>query len=166
MNPIYFIELYDYNDWNNRRVWECVMQLDDTQVQQPVDSDGWTIFQHCLHIVAVEEWWIRFLQTGELRFLDHEAFTTRTALRTQWDATEQMVRSYVATLTNQELQRRVRPAFWGEGQFSVNVEQALTQVALHSADHRAQLLTHIRTFGGPTVEQDFLQYLRQGQGAT
>ena len=62
-------------------------------------------------------------------------------------------------LTLEELQRTVRSLFWKDDQAPIKVYQALTQVVLHSADHRTQLLTHIRRLGGPTVEQDFLGYL-------
>ena len=166
MNAIYFIELYDYNFWNNHRLWNCFMQLTEAEIHQPVDSDGWTLFVHCVHIVSVEDWWIRFLQTGEVQFLQQDTLTTRTQLREQWDATEEMVRSYVAGLSVEELRREVRPPFWQDDLFAVSVEQALTQVAFHSADHRAQMLTHIARMGGATLEQDFLQYLRRNQAST
>ena len=164
MNTIYFIELYEYNFWNNQRLWACFVQMSETEIRQPIDSDGWTLFRHCLHIISVEDWWIRFLQTGEVKFLKRQTLTTRAALRQQWDATEAMVRGYVAALSKEELQREVRPPFWDDDQFYISVEQALTQVAFHSTDHRAQMFTHMRNLGGPTVEQDFLQYLRAQQG--
>jgi uncharacterized damage-inducible protein DinB len=167
MTPAYFQELYDFTYWNNYRVWECLMALSEEQVTQPVDESDWTLHLHCYHIIAVEEWWIRFLATGEVQFLDEEALSGRSALRGQWDHTENMVRAYVAGLTPTELQRSIRPPFWEDNQAPIKVYQALTQVALHSADHRAQMLTHIRRLGGPTVEQDFLGYLfvkQQPQG--
>ena len=159
MTPAYFQELYGFNYWNNHRVWECLLAFSDGQVIQAVDESEWSLLTHCIHIVAVEDWWVRFLATGNLQFLDWEALPDRPALRAQWDLTEPMVRAYVAALTPEELEREVRPPFWKEGQAPIKVYQALTQVALHSADHRAQLLTHIRRLGGPTVEQDFLGYL-------
>ncbi len=164
MTPAYFQELYDFNYWNNQRVWDCLMALPDEQVAQAVDESDWSLLIHCLHIIAVEDWWVRFLATGDVQFLDWDAFPDRAALRAQWDVTEPMVRAYLAALTPEELQREVRPPFWEEGHGAIKVYQALTQVALHSADHRAQMLTHIRRLGGPTVEQDFLGYLIQKQG--
>jgi len=164
MNTIYFIELYEYNFWNNRRLWDCFLQLEEAKIHQAIDSDGWTLFRHCLHIISVEDWWIRFLLTGEVKFLKRQTLTTRADLRQQWDATETMVRGYVATLSQEELRREVRPPFWENEKFYISVEQALTQVALHSTDHRAQMFTHMRNLGGPTVEQEFLQYLRYSGG--
>ncbi|MEZ4863318.1 MAG: DinB family protein [Caldilineaceae bacterium] len=159
MTPAYFQELYDFNYWNNHRVWQCLLPLTEAQVQQPTSEEEWSIFVHCLHIIGVEEWWVHFLQTGELHFLEWDAFPDLASLHTQWDATEAMVRAYVAALTPDELQREVRPSFWEVEQGPIKVYQALTQVALHSGDHRAQILTHIRNLGGATVEQDFLGYL-------
>ncbi len=160
MNAIYFIELYQYNLWNNRRVWECLMALEEQQVHQTLAADEWTLFQHCLHIIAVEDWWIRFLQTGEVHFIKRAPLRTRADLRRQWDQTEEMVTAYIATLSVEELRRLVRPPFWDDDQQAIHVDEALTQVLFHSADHRSQMLSHIRTLGGPTVEQDYLQYLR------
>lgn len=159
MTPAYFQELYAFNDWNNRRVWECLLSLRDEQMAQPVDASDWSLWTHCFHLIAVEEWWIRFLATGEIQFLEFDAFPDRASLRAQWDLTTTMVRDYVATLMPTELERTVRPPFWQGDQSPIKVYQALTQVAMHSTDHRAQLLTHIRRLGGSTVEQDFLGYL-------
>lgn len=164
MTPAYFQELYDFNYWNNHRVWDCLMTLSDEQVVQAVDESDWSLLIHCLHIIAVEDWWVRFLATGEVQFLDWDAFPDRAALQAQWAITEPMVQAYVAGLTPEELQREVRPPFWENGQGPIKVHQALTQVAFHSADHRAQMLLHIRRFGGPAVEQDFLGYLFAKQG--
>ena len=164
MTPAYFQELYDFNDWNNRRVWECLQPLYDEQMTQPVDASDWSLLIHCFHVLAVEEWWIRFLATGEVKFLELEAFPDRPSLHAQWELTRSMVRAYMASLTLEELQRTVRPPFWEADKGPIKVYQALTQVAMHSADHRAQLLTHIRRMDGPTVEQDFLVYLFAKQG--
>lgn len=163
MTPAYFQELYDFNDWNNRRVWECLLSLPEEQMTQSVDAADWSLHIHCFHLISVEEWWIRFLATGEVKFLDLDAFPNRATLRPQWDLTTVMVRDYVTALTPDALQRTVRPSFWKNSQGPIQVHQALTQVAMHSADHRAQMLTHIRRFGGPTVEQDFLGYLFEKQ---
>lgn len=69
------------------------------------------------------------------------------------------MQAYIAALTPEELHRSVRPSFGETGKGPIKVYQALTQVAMHSADHRAQLLRHIHRMAGPTVEQDCLGYL-------
>jgi len=61
MTPTYFQELYDFNYWNNHRVWECLLTLSDEQMTQAVDESDWSLLTHCFHIIGVEEWWVRFL---------------------------------------------------------------------------------------------------------
>jgi uncharacterized damage-inducible protein DinB len=118
--------------------------------------------------MAVESWWFRFLNQGDLVFLDLEDYPSRATIRSAWDEVERAVRGYLAALTPTELEREVRPPFWEEGQ-PIKVWQALVQVANHSTDHRAQMLTGILQLGGPTIEQDYLGYLfakQQGKASS
>ena len=159
MSPGYFRELYDYSFWNNHRVWHCVTALGDDQITQPNSYSQGPILAQCFHVMAVEWWWVHFLREGRLDFLDGDEYPTRDAVRQKWEETETYVREYLETLTEAEMQRTVKPDFWGEDEASVTVSQALTQVAFHSADHRSQILVQVDALGGETVAQDFLQYL-------
>ena len=158
MDRQYFVELYDYNFWAQRRVWTCVMQLSEQAYREDLQYSVGAIHEQCAHTLAVEHWWLTFLATGELRFIG-ETLTDRATIRAQWDATEAMVRTYLDRLTPDELQREVRPGFWSAGQGPIRVYQALLQVANHSTDHRAQTLAGLHRLGAPTVGQDVLDYL-------
>lgn len=164
MDGRYFAELFDYNFWAHRRVWECVMQLSEEAYRQDLGYSVGSIRNQVVHTLAVEHWWFTFLDTGELAFLDDERLTARAAVRARWDATEALVRAYLARLTPGELRREVRPAFWPTGRRPIAVYQALTQVANHSTDHRAQTLAGLHRLGAPTVGQDVLDHLFEQQG--
>jgi uncharacterized damage-inducible protein DinB len=151
-------ELYDYNFWANRRVWASVMALDESLFDRPLGGERRSIRTQCIHIMAVESWWLHFLETGVVEFLNDEALVTRDDVRAAWDGVEERVRNYLATLTPESLTRTVRPTFWQEP-WSVQAWQGLMQVLNHSTDHRAQLLDTVRELGGPTGEQDYLTYL-------
>ena len=159
MSPAYFHELYDYNFWNNRRVWNCVAALGDAQITRANPYSQGAILAQAVHVLAVEWWWIHFLREGKLDFLDGDDYPTPDAVREKWDETEAYVRAYLDELTDADLQRTVKPGFWDEDEASVTVAQALTQVAFHSADHRSQILVQVDALGGETVAQDFLDYL-------
>lgn len=166
MNRDYFVELYDYTDWANRRVWECAMQLSDEAWFKPLDYSIGSIFIQLLHTMGVEFWWLNYLATGELVFLtdeDCEEYAKdRAKFRTRWDEVAAKNRAYLLTLTDEELQRMVKPAhFEDENQRAISVAQALCQVANHSTDHRAQTLALLHTLGVKGVEQDFLTYLHR-----
>src|SRR5215203_6591491 len=94
MEPSDWQELYDYNFWANRRVWEFVMALDESHFDQPLGGDRRTLRTQCVHILAVEYWWLHFLETGVVEFLDEDALLTRADVRTAWDEVETKVRSY------------------------------------------------------------------------
>ncbi|MBI5960042.1 MAG: DinB family protein [Chloroflexi bacterium] len=166
MDKDFFVRLYDYNFWADHKFFECIMALTDEQYRQNLDFSAGPIHNHAVHILAVEYWWIHFLKTGELDFpYEDNPPTTREDLRREWDKVEAQARAYVATLTPAELARTVKPSFWGDDEAPVTVWQALFQVVNHSMDHRTQALTMIYTqFGGPTFEQDFLNYLEETNG--
>lgn len=166
MQPDEFRDLYDYNYWAHRQVWECLEQLSDEQITQDLEYSVGSLHDQCVHVMSVESWWFRFLRTGVVEFLNPDDHKTRASVRETWDVVEREVRDYLAALTPQELRREVSPDFW-EGRLTVQVWQALVQVANHGTDHRAQMLAGIHRLGGPTVEQDYLSYLmaRSGDGA-
>jgi uncharacterized damage-inducible protein DinB len=155
MNPTYFQELYDYTAWANRRLWDCTATLSDEQFA--------SIREPLLHVVAVERWWLHFLRTGALPSFDELASWSRETLRAKWDEVDASNREYLATLTPEELERRVRPPFWEGDKQPIKAWEALIQVANHSTDHRAQIMKDIGALGGTGVEQDFLTYLFEKQ---
>jgi uncharacterized damage-inducible protein DinB len=158
MDKQYFIALYDYNFWAHRRVWNCVMQLSEEQYNYPLDYSIGSIYIQTLHTMAVEHWWFHFLCEGTLNFLEEADFPSRPTIRTQWDQTEAYIRAYLDTLTTKEMNREVMPPFW-ENKPAIKVWEAITQVANHSTDHRAQTLAGLHRLGAPTLGQDYLDYI-------
>lgn len=159
MSPEYFKVLYEYNSWANREVWRCSLHLSDEQLYARLDYSVGSVFNHLIHTMAVEYWWLHFLRTGELDFLNADDFTTRDQIRTKWDVIDMTNHGYIATLTPQELERLVRPDDWDTDAKPVPLWQPLLQVAMHSLDHRSQTLRALYDFGAPTIEQDFIYYI-------
>lgn len=157
------IELFGFNRWANHRVWDCVMQLSDDQFFQPLDYSMGAIQVQTFHMMQVEHWWPHFLRTGEMHFYPYHEQMERDAIRVLWDEVEAHNAAYVAQLDAEQLERRVKPAHWEEGEAPVTVRQALYQVLFHSMDHRSQTLAMIHQLGGVTIEQDFLNYLDEPQ---
>ncbi|MEX1019243.1 MAG: DinB family protein [Litorilinea sp.] len=158
MNSAHFQNLYAYTFWMHRQVWTCMEELREEQFTQDLDYSIGSLQNQCIHTLGVEYWWIHFLATGELDFVDVESLSTRPAIRAAWDAVETEVTGYLAALTAAELERLVKPPFWDEQAAPVHVWQALFQVANHSTDHRSQMLAGLHRVGGRTLEQDYLEY--------
>ena len=160
MDANHFCDLFAYNFWANRKVWNCLMQLSDEQFNQELDYSFGSLYWQILHVMIVEWWWFHFLAEGVLDFPKPEDLPDRAAIRAKWDETEAYVNAYLARVTLAELEQRVRPDFW-EGQGPIKAWQALYQVAHHSTDHRAQILAALHRLGAPTTEQDYLGYLAE-----
>lgn len=160
MNTAYLQQLFDYNYWANRQVWQCIMALSDEQFEQHLDYSIGSIHVQVTHLIAVESWWFKFLATGKIEFDDLNNYPTRASIRQHWDTVEQMVKGYLADITPKELEREVRPPFWREDYEPVKVWEGIMQVSYHSLDHRSQILAGLDILGAPTVAQDFLNFLR------
>ena len=166
MDKAAFVNLYDYVFWADRRFMDCVDALTEEQFRQHIDFSQGAISEHLVHLLGVEYWWIHFLRTGELDFFQEEVYSwSREQLREKQAEVEREIRAYLDTLTPEELQRRVKPDFWGEDEQPIAVWQALLQVVNHSTDHRAQAMAMMHTqFGAPTFGQDYLSFLTGDDG--
>lgn len=164
MTPDYFVELYDYNYWANRRVWNCVEQLSDEQFKHDLGYSRGSIHVQCFHMMFVEQMWFRHLATGTLLILEESDFLTRESIWSKWYGVEREVCAYVENLTSGELEREVPHPMAKPGDHMCKVWEALMQTALHSLDHRAQVLAGLHQLGAPTVEQGFLPYVYEKRG--
>lgn len=157
-------QLFDYNYWAHRRVWGCIEQLNNDEFMQPTNYSVGSIHRQVFHTMAVEYWWFVFLKEDRLEFLEESDYADRASIREKWDRVEAYARMYLAELTDQELQRMVKPAFWEDELPAITVAQALAQVLNHGTDHRAQTLAQLHRLGAPTVAQDYLEYLHVKEG--
>lgn len=90
---------------------------------------------------------------------EKEIYKDRIKLRQIWDETNTRNMTYIQSLTDEELQRKVSVPWWDDADSKITVAQALTQVANHSTDHRAQTMAVLHMLGYDGVGQDFLTYL-------
>lgn len=164
MTPEIFQDIYAYNFWADRQLWKCLELLTDEQFNQASEGHD-SLRDEALHTMGVEHWWLVFIATGRLWFLEENDYPTRASIRTMWDRIEENVMHFLSTISEQDLQREVRPEVWREGRKPIPVWQALFQVANHSTDHRAQMMGEVRRLGGKTFEQDYLNYLFEKQQA-
>ena len=164
MDRTYFVQLFEYTDWANRQVWDCVMKASDEDYFKDQTFSVGSIYTQLFHWMYVEKWWIGFLATGEAIFPTEDLYETykdRAKLRQLWDKIHSENMAYLQNLTPEECQRKVKPPHWNDEDPPITVAQALTQVANHSTDHRAQTMAVLHTMGYDGVGQDFLSYLHR-----
>jgi len=165
MLDAYFRMLCDYSYWAHRRVWGCVLQLDEVRFTQVMGPDQTSVHAQMAHVVSAEWVWISRLRGVSP---DHTLTTadlpTRAAIRTRWDAVEADVRAFVAGLDDAALLAEVAYTTTKGAPQHEACHALLAHLFNHGTDHRAQVLSLIGQLGGPTVEQDMLFYLREQRG--
>lgn len=165
MNKETLCELADYHIWANNRVWDCVMALAEAQFYEPLSYSVGSIHNQVVHTMSAEWIWLARLK-GEMptAMLRPQDYPTRADVWNYWQAISQELRAHI----QQQPEATFYDAFayrmtnGNTGQHRRG--QILLQVFNHGTDHRAQILAMIHTLGGPTIEQDYLFYLRETKG--
>ena len=163
MNVQDFARLFDYMYWANCQMLHCVGSLNETQVQTDLSYSIGSVQSQLAHMVSMDNLWINYLWHGEVEFLNKGYFKSLNDIYEEWQALEEETRDYLSTLTNDDLERTVTPAFLDLPPMSLR--DVLLQIINHATDHRAQVLAGIHHLGGATVEQDYSRYLAQAQAA-
>lgn len=163
MTPESVRELYDYTYRTFDKVWDCIMHLSDEQFVQELDYSIGSIRNHVVHLMSVEQRWLKRLQEAEVPAdIPFSDYTTRAAVKAKYDGIRAEILEYVNGLTQQDL----------DGMFTYSIPyrdifnrrnhrwEFLLHIANHSTDHRSQILAMLKlNFNAPTVEQDFSFYL-------
>lgn len=159
--------LYDYSYWAHRQVWACIAQLTDAQFARDFDWSHGSIHAQVVHTMGAEWIWFERLRGGWPRAMLAPAdYPTRDAVRARWDEIEADVRAYLATLDDAQLVENVHYRST-KGDAHVNVMwEILLHVVNHGTDHRAQIMAALNQMGAPTVEQDFIFFLRARGGGS
>lgn len=150
-------KLFDYMYWANCQMWQCVVQIDESQRNTDLHYSLGSVQSQLVHMVSIENLWINYLWHGEVEFLDQQLLPTLTHIREEWDALEDEIRDYLTTLSDDDLEQIIEPKFFNLP--PLKLRDILLQIVNHATDHRAQILAGLHRLGGPTIAQDYLRYL-------
>jgi uncharacterized damage-inducible protein DinB len=114
---------------------------------------------------ATHRWIERLDGLAESPHLAFDDFPTRAAAKTKWDELRAETMEYVALLTEERLDGKIRWDLPLRGLSADNTRwEILLHVANHATDHRAQILAMLNQhFGVETTEQDLLFYLLEAR---
>ena len=159
MNADAFRHFYNYHFSENRKLWDqYIAPLSYAQFSQPVDYSHGSVREQIVHLMDVDEVWFCELRgvmpSDPLPAADYD---DRALIRARWDGVEQMMRAYLAGLTDEMLS--TKPISDPEEDKELAVWQVLLHVANHGTDHRAQLLRILHDLGVKTEGQDYIFYV-------
>jgi len=163
MNDQAIRSFVDYHYTANRQLWTCVMLLTDEQVARPFAFSIGSIHNHLVHMMQAEHVWLCRLKAIESdlnRYLP-ELFPSRVEIRHHWNELESQVRAYLESLHEGDLTRPIQYQATAGETYTHQVFGILMHLVNHGTDHRAQIMALINLLEGPTIEQDYIFYLRR-----
>jgi uncharacterized damage-inducible protein DinB len=162
----YFVQLYDYNYWANRRYLRVADGLPDELLFQNHSHSWGSVHGILLHILNAEWIWLKRWQGESPRsFPSVEEFPTVTDLSIRWDEVAKEMRSFVAAQTQESLQREVAYVSTTGVSYKLIQWQMMAHVANHGAHHRGELAAIYATMGVSHPEDDWVHYflIQSGQ---
>lgn len=156
MNADAFRHFYAYHFSENRTLWDhFIMPLSPEQFMQPVDYSQGSVRNQIVHLMEVDEAWFSDLRGASIpEPPDFADVNDRALIRAHWDTVEQMMRAYLAILTDAML---LDKPLQGEDE-NLFLWQVLLHVVNHGTDHRAQVRRVLHDLGVRTPPQDYIFY--------
>ena len=157
-----FLELFDYNGWANRTIFDAVAGLPPEQYFQDLKSSYGGIHGTLAHIVWAEQLWLHRWIGKPNPAVPHGAdLKSLEDVRSRWEDVEAERARFVAGLDESRLDetRLVKPSSGGE--FVHTFRQMFRHFINHSSYHRGQIVTFIRQLGAKPPSTDLILYYRR-----
>lgn len=157
-----FLELFDYNAWAHRIMFDAVRELPDEAYFRDLKSSFGGIHGTLCHVVWAEQLWLhRWLQRPNPPVAQGTDLATLAAVRARWNQVEQERVAFVAGLNDSRLDetRIVKPSTGGE--YVHSFRQMFRHFVNHSSYHRGQIVVFLRQLGRGAPNTDLIRYYRQ-----
>ena len=151
-------QLYDYAYWANGQLLDVVRKLTPEEFTKSV-AGGWgSVRTTLVHTMSAEWGWLgRSGGTERGPRLDPEKFPTVESLVEQWDEVRTDALEFLATLSDDDLDRQVDFELGGHP-LSMTVGEMLSHAMVHGVHHRGQVAMMLRQLGHVPGNFDLLFY--------
>lgn len=155
--------IWDYNYWANRRILARSEGLSAAELTGKTASMWDSILRTMAHALAAEWIWRQRVQEGvsPTAGLNIDQFTTLQQLKDRWAEEEEAMRSYLAGLSDDDLDRVVEYRSSDGTAFSRPLWQILTHVVNHGTQHRSEVALYLTNFGRSPGNMDITAYLAE-----
>lgn len=157
-----FLELFAYNAWANRIIFDALGQLPDEQYFRDMKSSFGGIHGTLAHIVWAEQLWLH-RWSGKPNPSPAQGTDLRSLadVRNRWERVEEERAAFVASLNEARLDdtRVVKPSTGGE--YVHSFRQMFRHFINHSSYHRGQIVVFLRQLGRAAPNTDLIRYYRQ-----
>jgi uncharacterized damage-inducible protein DinB len=162
MNLEDFRTLYDYNSWANHRTLEASAALTPEQFTRDLGSSFRSVRDTLAHIYGAEWIWLERWHGRTPSGLPSAAdFPDIETVRRRFAEIDRNLVDYVASLTQDDVQRVVQFKTTAGTLYSQPLAQCLQHLANHSTYHRGQVTTLLRQLGAKAVSTDLIGFYRE-----
>ena len=158
-----FLELFAYNAWANRQLFDAADALPVDLYQRDLKSSHGGIHGTLAHIVWAEHLWLnRWLKKANPAVAQGKDLFTAADVRARWEAVEAERGRFLSQLTDAQLMdtRLVKPSTGGEYQHTFS--QMFHHTVDHSSYHRGQVVTMLRQVGVAPPVTGLILFYRRG----
>lgn len=154
-------ELFDYNAWADRRMFDAVAQLPTEQYMRDLKSSFGGIHGTLAHIVGAEQLWLSRWRGVPASLLKGSDVGSLAGLRKIWDGVEADRTAFLRGLTDQTLDSPITIRPTGGGEFVHTLLQTLQHTVDHSSYHRGQIVTMLRQLGVKPPSAGLMGFYRE-----
>jgi uncharacterized damage-inducible protein DinB len=157
-----FLELFAYNAWAHRLIFDAVAQVPDEHYFRDLKSSFGGIHGTLCHIVWAEQLWLhRWLRKPNPAVPQGADLKSLSDVRGRWEGVERERAGFVSGMADAQLEdtRVVKPSTGGE--YPHSFRQMFRHVINHSSYHRGQIVTFLRQLGASAPNTDLIRFYRQ-----
>lgn len=152
MTKAYFKELASYNIWANTIACEWIVQLNDVQWKQKIESSFNSIRETVLHIISAENAWLqRFHKKQQVEWLQSTFAGTKEELVALWTKVSLEIKAFIDVFDENALETKLDFKRLNGDPYSMPYYQLFAHVFNHNTYHRGQLVTMLRQVGFPSI---------------
>jgi uncharacterized damage-inducible protein DinB len=161
----YLIELYEYNDWANKRYLAVAERLTEEQLVRQQGHSWDSVHAVLVHMMSSERMWPQRWRGETGTFLDPRDFPTIASVRAYWVDVQNNLRAFIATQTDESLLREITFTNPRGETFTLPLWQMAVQPPNHNTHHRGELAAMFALMNVPHPEEEIVQYflVKSGQ---
>ena len=153
-------ELFVYNAWANRRVFDALAALPEEQYHRDVKCSFASIHGTVAHIVGAEQLWLGRWRGQPAAMLKGSDVGSLAELRQIWERVETERGEFLRALTDDRLASRITVKA-ASGEFVHALQQTLQHAVDHSSYHRGQIVTLLRQLGVKPPSTGLIAFYRE-----
>jgi uncharacterized damage-inducible protein DinB len=166
MTPEQVSQLYQFNQWANRRMLDACAALTPEQFSRDMGSSFRSVRDTLAHIYGAEWIWHERLHGRSHTGLPAGTeFPDLTAVRAKLEEMDRTYVDYASKLTPSELARVFQYKTIAGTELSNPQWQILQHLANHGSYHRGQVVTLLRQLGAKAVSTDLIAFYREQAAA-